>query len=156
MALVALTCRGYRTSQLRSNWAFHRGFAADHHRFVRVNIWEAPGSPSKWKEEHFVFASLGGWGTLFFVGYKAATGGSEKKKDFSAPAKPQKAKDGSNSLSPRKPETKSPAGNVKGAPQSPTPMPAKPETKPTLRKFEHKLGMPNNESGNSKNQEISK
>ncbi|KAL2610004.1 hypothetical protein R1flu_028577 [Riccia fluitans] len=95
MALIALTRRGYRMSQLRSNWAFHRGFAADHNGSAKGNIWEAPGSPSKWKEEHFVFASLGGWGTLFFAGYKAAIGGGKKKEDFPAPAKPQKAKDGS-------------------------------------------------------------
>ncbi|KAJ0988667.1 hypothetical protein J5N97_007023 [Dioscorea zingiberensis] len=33
-----------------------RGFAAggDHHGPPRVNFWEDPLSPSKWKEEHFV------------------------------------------------------------------------------------------------------
>ncbi|KAG6545355.1 hypothetical protein Mapa_013204 [Marchantia paleacea] len=62
-----------------SNFTASRTFAADHgHGPARVNIWEDPTSPSKWKEEHFVFVSLAGWGLLFYGGYKAATGGSKK------------------------------------------------------------------------------
>jgi hypothetical protein len=34
-------------------------------------------SPSKWKEEHFVFVSLAGWGALFYGGYKFFTSGSK-------------------------------------------------------------------------------
>ncbi|KAL2631201.1 hypothetical protein R1flu_015887 [Riccia fluitans] len=62
-----------------SNFIARRTFAADHgHGPARVNIWEDPMSPSKWKEEHFVFVSLAGWGLLIYGGYKAATGGSKK------------------------------------------------------------------------------
>ncbi|KAG1365416.1 hypothetical protein COCNU_12G004160 [Cocos nucifera] len=35
-----------------------------HHGPPKVNIWEDPLSPSKWKEEHFVLASLAGWFVL--------------------------------------------------------------------------------------------
>lgn len=56
-----------------------RGFSADHHGPKKVNMWEAPLKPAEWKEEHFVFASLGGWGLLFYAGYKAASGGGKKK-----------------------------------------------------------------------------
>ncbi|CAM6129725.1 unnamed protein product [Calypogeia fissa] len=56
-----------------------RGFASDHHGPARVNIWDDPMSPAKWKEEQFVLLSLAGWGLVFYGGYKAATGG--KKKD---------------------------------------------------------------------------
>ncbi|KAG0476415.1 hypothetical protein HPP92_013256 [Vanilla planifolia] len=54
-----------------------RGFAAggDHHGSTKVNIWEDPLSPSKWKEEHFVLASLTGWGLIFYGGYKMFSGG---------------------------------------------------------------------------------
>ncbi|XVE80216.1 hypothetical protein DITRI_Ditri14bG0121900 [Diplodiscus trichospermus] len=52
-----------------------------HHHFVsmitksstwtsKVNFWQDPLSPSKWKEEHFVIVSLTGWGLLFYGGYK--------------------------------------------------------------------------------------
>ncbi|CAI5961277.1 unnamed protein product [Closterium sp. NIES-65] len=32
-----------------------RGFAADHHGHKRVNIWEDPLNPGRWKEEHVRF-----------------------------------------------------------------------------------------------------
>ncbi|XP_050134059.1 uncharacterized protein LOC126610122 isoform X3 [Malus sylvestris] len=45
-----------RTSSLPSNIIHRRGLAgaADHHGPPRVNVWQDPLSPSKWKEEHFV------------------------------------------------------------------------------------------------------
>ncbi|XWS54230.1 hypothetical protein CRYUN_Cryun10bG0072400 [Craigia yunnanensis] len=55
--------------------------AADHHGPPKVNFWEDPMSPSKWKEEHFVIISLSGWGLLFFSGYKFFTGGKGKKEE---------------------------------------------------------------------------
>ncbi|CAK9314796.1 unnamed protein product [Citrullus colocynthis] len=53
--------------------------AADHHGPPKVNCWQDPMSPSKWKEEHFVIVSLSGWGLLFFGGYKFFTRGKGKK-----------------------------------------------------------------------------
>ncbi|CAA3014951.1 uncharacterized protein LOC111402517 [Olea europaea subsp. europaea] len=49
-----------------------RGLASggDNHGPPKVNFWEDPMSPSKWKEEHFVIVSLSGWGLLLFGGYK--------------------------------------------------------------------------------------
>ncbi|KAJ6349029.1 hypothetical protein OIU77_006587 [Salix suchowensis] len=44
--------------------------AADHHGPPRINFWQDPMSPSKWKEEHFVIVSLSGWGVLIYGGYK--------------------------------------------------------------------------------------
>ncbi|OMO98790.1 hypothetical protein COLO4_13688 [Corchorus olitorius] len=60
-----------------------RGFAgaADHHGPPKVNCWQDPMSPSKWKEEHFVIVSLSGWGLLIFSGYKFFTGGKGKKEE---------------------------------------------------------------------------
>ncbi|XVE92813.1 hypothetical protein REPUB_Repub01dG0134800 [Reevesia pubescens] len=55
--------------------------AADHHGPPKVNCWQDPMSPSKWKEEHFVIVSLTGWGLLFFGGYKLATRGKGKKEE---------------------------------------------------------------------------
>ncbi|XP_020257807.1 uncharacterized protein LOC109834240 [Asparagus officinalis] len=59
--------------------------AADHHGPPRINIWEDPMSPSKWKEEHFVLASLSGWGLLIYGGFKVF-GGKNDKKDEVIPA----------------------------------------------------------------------
>ncbi|OIW11515.1 hypothetical protein TanjilG_26881 [Lupinus angustifolius] len=53
----------------------------DHHGPPKVNIWEDPLSPSKWKEEHFVIASLSGWGLLFYGGFKLFSGGKDKKEE---------------------------------------------------------------------------
>ncbi|GMP67093.1 hypothetical protein CsSME_00027199 [Camellia sinensis var. sinensis] len=55
--------------------------AADHHGPPRVNFWQDPMSPSKWKEEHFVIVSLSGWGLLFFGGYKLFSGGKKDKEE---------------------------------------------------------------------------
>ncbi|XP_042520245.1 uncharacterized protein LOC122093814 [Macadamia integrifolia] len=53
----------------------------DHHGPAKVNCWQDPMSPSKWKEEHFVIVSLSGWGLLIFGSYKFFTGGKKDKKD---------------------------------------------------------------------------
>ncbi|GMH07213.1 hypothetical protein Nepgr_009053 [Nepenthes gracilis] len=55
--------------------------AADHHGPPRVNFWQDPLNPSKWKEEHFVIVTLSGWGLLFFGGYKFFTRGKGKKEE---------------------------------------------------------------------------
>ncbi|KAA8524473.1 hypothetical protein F0562_010896 [Nyssa sinensis] len=55
---------------------------ADHHGPPKVNFWQDPMSPSKWKEEHFVIVSLSGWGLLFFGSYKFFTGGKKNKEEF--------------------------------------------------------------------------
>ncbi|KAJ9153632.1 hypothetical protein P3X46_027053 [Hevea brasiliensis] len=60
-----------------------RGLAGggDHHGPPKVNFWQDPMNPSKWKEEHFVIVSLTGWGLLFFGGYKFFTRGKKDKKE---------------------------------------------------------------------------
>ncbi|PHT43760.1 hypothetical protein CQW23_17785 [Capsicum baccatum] len=60
-----------------------RGLAGggDHHGPPKVNFWQDPMSPSKWKEEHFVIVSLTGWGLAFYGGYKLATRGKKEKKE---------------------------------------------------------------------------
>ncbi|KAI0529629.1 hypothetical protein KFK09_002183 [Dendrobium nobile] len=59
----------------------------DHHGPPRINLWEDPLSPSKWKEEHLVLASLSGWGLIFYGGYKFFSGG--KKDEAAAAPSPQ-------------------------------------------------------------------
>ncbi|CAI8616010.1 unnamed protein product [Vicia faba] len=54
--------------------------AADPHATPRVDIWKDPLSPSKWKEEHFVIASLTGWAVLIYGGYKLFSGGKKEEK----------------------------------------------------------------------------
>ncbi|KAJ7566398.1 hypothetical protein O6H91_02G100700 [Diphasiastrum complanatum] len=65
-----------------SNSRHVRGFSSEHGP-AKVNLWEAPLKPALWKEEHFVFVSLAGWGLIFYGGYKAFSGGKpeESKKD---------------------------------------------------------------------------
>ncbi|CAN6453403.1 unnamed protein product [Victoria cruziana] len=60
-----------------------RGMAGggDHHGPPKVNCWQDPLSPSKWKEEHFVIVSLSGWGLLIYGGYKTFSGGKKDKKE---------------------------------------------------------------------------
>ncbi|KAJ8764698.1 hypothetical protein K2173_007787 [Erythroxylum novogranatense] len=59
-----------------------RGLAGggDHHGPPKVNIWEDPMNPAKWKEEHFVIVSLTGWGLVIFGGYKFFTRGKKEEK----------------------------------------------------------------------------
>ncbi|XP_010921998.1 uncharacterized protein [Elaeis guineensis] len=63
-----------------------RGLAGggDQHGPPKVNIWEDPLSPSKWKEEHFVLASLAGWFLLGYGGYKLFGGKKGKKEEVVA------------------------------------------------------------------------
>ncbi|XP_074568819.1 uncharacterized protein LOC141825331 [Curcuma longa] len=58
-----------------------RGLASggDHHGPPKINFWEDPLSPSKWKEEHIVILSLSGWGLIIYGGYKAFSGNNENK-----------------------------------------------------------------------------
>ncbi|KAM7492620.1 hypothetical protein LguiA_035541 [Lonicera macranthoides] len=74
-----------------SNLMHRRGLAGagDHHGPPKVNFWQDPMSPSKWKEEHFVIVSLAGWGLLIYGGYKMFSG---DKKDM----KKEKVGDGSH------------------------------------------------------------
>ncbi|KAJ1294702.1 hypothetical protein BS78_01G165800 [Paspalum vaginatum] len=53
--------------------------AADGHGSDKVPLWKDPLSPSKWKEEHFVLASLSGWGLLGYGGFKLFGGKKEDK-----------------------------------------------------------------------------
>ncbi|KAI3457505.1 hypothetical protein Pfo_014168 [Paulownia fortunei] len=71
------------TSAQASILVQRRGLAGggDHHGPPRVNFWQDPMSPSKWKEEHFVIVSLTGWGLLLFGGYKFFTGGKKDKQE---------------------------------------------------------------------------
>lgn len=78
-------CVSSRASQLQPS----RRFSAEHHGTPKINFWEDPMSPSKWKEEHFVLWSLAGWGVLIYSGYKFFTGG---KKDAIA----EKGQEGSH------------------------------------------------------------
>jgi hypothetical protein len=45
---------------------------------AKVNAWEAPTQVAKWKEEHIVFAVLGGWGIGIYTAMKVF-GGKEKE-----------------------------------------------------------------------------
>ncbi|XP_018503139.1 uncharacterized protein LOC103947853 [Pyrus x bretschneideri] len=71
-----------RTSSLTTNLIHRRGLAgaADHHGPPKVNVWQDPLSPSKWKEEHFVIVSLSGWGILIYSSYKFFSGGKKEEK----------------------------------------------------------------------------
>ncbi|KAH0993967.1 hypothetical protein GBA52_005450 [Prunus armeniaca] len=53
----------------------------DHHGPPKVNFWEDPMHPFKWKQEHFVIVSLAGWGTLLYGGYKFFTKDKKDQKD---------------------------------------------------------------------------
>ncbi|GMH25527.1 hypothetical protein Nepgr_027370 [Nepenthes gracilis] len=57
------------------------GGGGDHHGPPKVNFWQDPLHPARWKEEHFVIVSLAGWGLLFYTGYKFFSGGKEEKKE---------------------------------------------------------------------------
>ncbi|XP_004487670.1 uncharacterized protein [Cicer arietinum] len=74
---------GRLSSPKSASFVHRRGLAgsADHHGPPKVNIWQDPLSPSKWKEEHFVIASLSGWGLLIYGGYKLFSGGKDKKEE---------------------------------------------------------------------------
>ncbi|XP_062215262.1 uncharacterized protein LOC133915893 [Phragmites australis] len=59
---------------------------ADPHGPAKVNLWEDPMSPSKWKEEHFVLASLSMWGGLIYGGFTFFAGGKKENKGEAVPA----------------------------------------------------------------------
>ncbi|KAJ4849196.1 hypothetical protein Tsubulata_037081 [Turnera subulata] len=86
---ASLTRRQALSSSPASSLIHRRGLAgaADHHGPPKVNFWQDPMSPSKWKEEHFVIVSLSGWGLLIFGGYKAFSGGKGKKEEKLVEAK---------------------------------------------------------------------
>ncbi|CAH9116528.1 unnamed protein product [Cuscuta europaea] len=71
------------SSAQAASFVTRRGLAgaADHHGPPKVNFWEDPMSPSKWKEEHFVLISLAGWATAIYGGYKFFTGGKKNKEE---------------------------------------------------------------------------
>uniref|UniRef100_A0A5B7BQ62 Uncharacterized protein n=1 Tax=Davidia involucrata TaxID=16924 RepID=A0A5B7BQ62_DAVIN len=71
------------TTSQAANLIHRRGLAGggDHHGPPKVNFWQDPMSPSKWKEEHFVIVSMTGWGLLIFGSYKFFTRGKEDKKE---------------------------------------------------------------------------
>ncbi|KAJ6360971.1 hypothetical protein OIU76_015919 [Salix suchowensis] len=62
--------------------------AAEHHGPLRINCWQDPMSPSKWKEEHFVIVSLSGWGLMIYGGYKFFTRGKGKGEERLRPIYP--------------------------------------------------------------------
>ncbi|KAI9093295.1 hypothetical protein K1719_027309 [Acacia pycnantha] len=87
-ALTAVYRQAFNLARLsttpRSASLVHRrGLAGggDHHGPPKVNFWQDPMNPSKWKEEHFVIISLTGWGLLFYGGYKFFTRGKDKNEE---------------------------------------------------------------------------
>ncbi|PQM39093.1 uncharacterized protein Pyn_23340 [Prunus yedoensis var. nudiflora] len=79
-----------RTSSQASNLIQRRGLAGAAGKpsswTPRVDVWQDPLSPSKWKEEHFVIVSLSGWGLFIFGAYNFFTGGKGKKEEKLAEA----------------------------------------------------------------------
>ncbi|KAL0549887.1 hypothetical protein IC582_014380 [Cucumis melo] len=59
-----------------------RGLAggADHHGPPKVNFWEDPFNPSRWKGEHFVIVSLTGWGLVLYGAYDFFTKGKKEER----------------------------------------------------------------------------
>ncbi|CAN6292815.1 unnamed protein product, partial [Urochloa humidicola] len=85
--LVAAAASASSTSPL-ARLVSRRGLAgaADGHGPAKVPMWKDPMSPSKWKEEHFVLASLSMWGAVFYGGYNFFAGGKKEAKPEVAPA----------------------------------------------------------------------
>ncbi|WCJ30648.1 hypothetical protein M5689_012194 [Euphorbia peplus] len=83
MATLAARQAATLSRRLPASLIHRRGLAgaADHHGPPKVNCWQDPMSPSKWKEEHFVIVSLSGWAVAIFGGYKLFTGGKGKKEE---------------------------------------------------------------------------
>ncbi|KAL7129618.1 hypothetical protein ABFS83_13G080500 [Erythranthe nasuta] len=77
------TPKSAATSARASILVQRRGLAGggDHHGPPKVNVWDDPMSPSKWKEEQFVIVSLTGWGLLIYGGYKIFSGGKKDKNE---------------------------------------------------------------------------
>ncbi|KAL1346142.1 hypothetical protein HN51_019866 [Arachis hypogaea] len=73
-----------RLSSIKPHSLLHRrGMAGggDPHGPPKVNMWEDPTSPSRWKEEHFVLVSLAGWGAFIYGTYKFFTRGKGNKEE---------------------------------------------------------------------------
>ncbi|CEF98112.1 unnamed product [Ostreococcus tauri] len=72
-AALAQRARVATTSSTRgTHLAQRRTYAADPNAEPKVPYpWNDPMNPSRWKEEHVVFAVLGGWGVVIF-GAKSA------------------------------------------------------------------------------------
>ncbi|XP_031266654.1 uncharacterized protein LOC116125061 isoform X2 [Pistacia vera] len=81
--LVRLSSAKSASASQAASVIHRRGLAGggDHHGPPKVNFWEDPLSPSKWKEEHFVIVSLAGWGLIFYGGYKYFTKGKNDKQE---------------------------------------------------------------------------
>ncbi|XP_059444924.1 uncharacterized protein LOC132176670 isoform X3 [Corylus avellana] len=60
-----------------------RGLAGggDHHGTPKVNFWQDPMHPSRWKKEQFVIVSLTGCGLLFYGGYEFFIKGKNDKEE---------------------------------------------------------------------------
>ncbi|KAF4348137.1 hypothetical protein F8388_011491 [Cannabis sativa] len=57
------------------------GGTADHHGTSKVNFWEDPMNPARWKREPFVIITLTACGILTYEGYKYFIGDKKNKKD---------------------------------------------------------------------------
>ncbi|XP_044487715.1 uncharacterized protein LOC123212585 isoform X3 [Mangifera indica] len=80
--LVRLSSAKSASASQAASLIHRRGLAGaggDHHGPPRVNCWQDPLSPSKWKEHHFVIVSLSGWGLIFYGSYKYLTRGKKDK-----------------------------------------------------------------------------
>lgn len=53
---------------------------------MKYNAWEKPTEIAKWKEEHIVFAVLGGWAVVIYGAMKTFGGGESDKKTAKANA----------------------------------------------------------------------
>ncbi|RCV42008.1 hypothetical protein SEVIR_9G179100v4 [Setaria viridis] len=88
MASRLVAAAASSTSSPLARLVSRRGLAgaADGHGPAKVPLWKDPMSPSKWKEEHFVLASLSMWGAVIYGGIKFFTGGKKEDKAEAAPA----------------------------------------------------------------------
>ncbi|CAO2186118.1 unnamed protein product [Urochloa humidicola] len=69
-----------------------RGLADPAGRYcpVKVNLWEDPMSPMRWKQSHFIVASITVWGVFVYGGFKLF--GEDKKNKTEVQSKQAKAK----------------------------------------------------------------
>ncbi|PIA42022.1 hypothetical protein AQUCO_02100097v1 [Aquilegia coerulea] len=79
-SLTRLSSSPISITQSSNKFIQRRGLSGggDHHGPPKVNVWQDPLSPSKWKEEHFVIVSLSGWGLLIYGGYNFFTKGKSE------------------------------------------------------------------------------
>uniref|UniRef100_A0A0A0L362 Uncharacterized protein n=1 Tax=Cucumis sativus TaxID=3659 RepID=A0A0A0L362_CUCSA len=78
---ILLSHNSLSTPQIAS-LTHRRGLAGggDHHGPPKVNFWEDPFNPSRWKREHFVIVSLTGWGLVLYGAYDFFTKGKKEEK----------------------------------------------------------------------------